>query len=210
MQGLSFVYFKEEFKIELMRTVVDCVTSFVSLLSTEYEIILGRKGIAVKLVITFDKKDCFHLMGLQYLTDRPELRRDRGKIFDEIQKGIIKKEQIESSDFYHKIQDRVHFLPLLEKILDSNDTVFKYNQKANVYSMMEADYLMKNHMEDRNLFLFLSNAGNDNYFCRSFFPEEKMDYTKKQASWTLLYKKKKNLIDGSESVLYNRLRKDKK
>ena len=31
-------------------------------------------------------------MGLQYLTDRPELRRDRGKIFDEIQKGIIKKE----------------------------------------------------------------------------------------------------------------------
>lgn len=210
MQGLSFVYFKEEFKIELMRTVVDCVTSFVSLLSTEYEIILGRKGIAVKLVITFDKKDCFHLMGLQYLTDRPELRRDRGKIFDEIQKGIIKKEQIESSDFYHKIQDRVHFLPLLEKILDSNDTVFKYNQKANVYSMIEADYLMKNHMEDRNLFLFLSNAGNDNYFCRSFFPEEKMDYTKKQASWTLLYKKKKNLIDGSESVLYNRLRKDKK
>ena len=210
VQGLSFVYFKEEFKIELMRTVVDCVTSFVSLLSTEYEIILGRKGIAVKLVITFDKKDCFHLMGLQYLTDRPELRRDRGKIFDEIQKGIIKKEQIESSDFYHKIQDRVHFLPLLEKILDSNDTVFKYNQKANVYSMMEADYLMKNHMEDRNLFLFLSNAGNDNYFCRSFFPEEKMDYTKKQASWTLLYKKKKNLIDGSESVLYNRLRKDKK
>lgn len=210
VQGLSFVYFKEEFKIELMRTVVDCVTSFVSLLSTEYEIILGRKGIAVKLVITFDKKDCFHLMGLQYLTDRPELRRDRGKIFDEIQKGIIKKEQIESSDFYHKIQDRVHFLPLLEKILDSNDTVFKYNQKANVYSMIEADYLMKNHMEDRNLFLFLSNAGNDNYFCRSFFPEEKMDYTKKQASWTLLYKKKKNLIDGSESVLYNRLRKDKK
>ena len=76
--------------------------------------------------------------------------------------------------------------------------------------MIEADYLMKNHMEDRNLFLFLSNAENDNYFCRSFFPEGKMDYTKKQASWTLLYKKKKNLIDGSEKVLYNRLKTDKK
>ena len=34
-------------------------------------------------------------MGLQYLTDRPELRRDREKIFDEIQKGIIKKENID-------------------------------------------------------------------------------------------------------------------
>ena len=175
-----------------MRTVVDCVSSFIPLLSTEYEIILGRKNVAVKLIITFDKKDCFHLMGLQYLTDRPELRRDRGKIFDEIQKGIIKRENIESSDFYHKIQDRVHFLPLLEKMLDSNDTVFKYNKKANVYSMIEADYLMKNHMEGKNLFLFLSNARDDSYFCRSFFPEEKMDYTKNQASWTLLYKKKRD------------------
>ena len=159
--------------------------------STEYEIVLGRKNVAVKLIITFDKKDCFHLMGLQYLTDRPELRRDRGKIFDEIQNGIIKRENIESSDFYHKIQDRVHFLPLLEKMLDSNDTVFKYNKKANVYSMIKADYLMKNHMEGKNLFLFLSNARDDSYFCRSFFPEEKMDYTKNQASWTLLYKKKR-------------------
>lgn len=190
-----------------MRTVNDCISSFISLLSTEYEIILGRKGIAVKLIIIFDKKDCFHLMGLQYLADRPELRRDRGKIFDEIQKGIIKQEQIESSDFYYKIQDRIHFLPLLEKILDSNDTVFKYNGKTNVYSMIEADYLMKNHMEDRNLFLFLSNKKDDYYFCRSFFPEEKMDYTKKQASWTLLYKKKKNLSDGTEMVLYDRLKR---
>lgn len=190
-----------------MRTVNDCISSFISLLSTEYEIILGRKGIAVKLIIIFDKKDCFHLMGLQYLADRPELRRDRGKIFDEIQKGIIKQEQIESSDFYYKIQDRIHFLPLLEKILDSNDTVFKYNGKTNIYSMIEADYLMKNHMEDRNLFLFLSNKKDDYYFCRSFFPEEKMDYTKKQASWMLLYKKKKNLSDGTEMVLYDRLKK---
>ena len=149
-------------------------------------------------------------MGVQYLTDRPELRRDRGKIFDEIQNGIIKRENIESSDFYHKIQDRVHFLPLLEKMLDSNDTVFKYNKKANVYSVIEADYLMKNHMEGKNIFLFLSNARDDSYFCRSFFPEEKMDYTKNQASWTLLYKKKRNLIDGSEYILYDRLKKDVK
>ena len=72
--------------------------------------------------------------------------------------------------------------------------------------MIEADYLMKNHMEGKNLFLFLSNARDDSYFCRSFFPEEKMDYTKNQASWTLLYKKKK-LIDGSEHILYDRLKK---
>ena len=153
-----------------MRTVVDCVSSFIPLLSTEYEIVLGRKNVAVKLIITFEKKDCFHLMGLQYLMDRPELRRDRGKIFDEIQNGIIKRENIESSDFYHKIQDRVHFLPLLEEILDSNDTVFKYNKKANVYSMIEADYLMKNHMEGKNLFLsFFFSRGENGLYKESGF-----------------------------------------
>ena len=190
-----------------MRTVVDCIFSFIPLLTTEYEIVLGRKGVSVTLVITFDKKDCFHLMGLQYLTDRPELRRDRGKVFDDIKNGVIKKEQIESSDFYYKIKDRVHFLPLLEMLLDSNDTVFKYNSKINTYSIIEADYLMKNYMENRNLFLFLSNAESDRYFCRSFFPEEKNDYTKKQASWTLLYKKKKNRVDGTEEILYDKLKK---
>lgn len=100
-----------------MRTVVDCVSSFVPLLSTEYEIVLGRKNVAVKLTITFDKKDCFHLMGLQYLTDRPELRRDRGKIFDEIQNGIIKRENIESSVFIMKYKIEYIFCHCLRKYL---------------------------------------------------------------------------------------------
>lgn len=97
-------------------------------------------------------------------------------------------------------------MPLLEQMIDSNDTVFKYNKKANMYSMIEADYLMENKMESRNLFLFLSNDDGDKYFCRSFFPEEKMDYSKNQESWTLLYKKKTDLITGIETVLYNKLK----
>ena len=147
-------------------------------------------------------------MGLQYLTDRPELKRDRGKIFDEIAVGKITTKHIESSDFYRKIADRVHMLPLLESILDSNETVFKYNQKANIYSMIEADYLMKNQIEERNLYLFLSKHKSDYYYCRSFFPEGTMDYTKNQASWTLLYKKKINHSTGVENILFNKLKKD--
>ena len=188
-----------------MRNIRDCVSAFLPLLNTEYEIVLGRKGVAVTLRITFDKKDCFHLMGLQYLIDRPELNRDRGKVFDEIVAGSITTRQVESSDFYKQIEERVNFLPLLEQLLDSNDTVFKYNKKVNIHSMIDADYLMKNNMEDRNLYLFLSQGSDDRYFCRSFFPEEKMDYTKNQASWTMLYKKKRNLSTGEERILYDRL-----
>lgn len=102
-----------------MRNVLDCINAFIPLLSTEYELVLGRKGVSVTLRISFDKKDCFHLMGLQYLVDRPELSRDRGRVFDEIADGTITIEKIESSDFYNKIEQRVHFLPLLEQMIDS-------------------------------------------------------------------------------------------
>lgn len=190
-----------------MGNIYDGVKAFYGLLDKEYEIILGRKGIAVTIKLTFDKKDCFHLLGLQYLSDRPELSRDRGRIFDEILEGKLPLKQIESSDFYEKIRDRVKFLPLLEQLLDSNETVFKYNSKANVYSMIDADYLMKNYMENRNLYLFLSLGKNEKYFCRSFFPEEKMDYTRNQASWTLLYKKKKSIKTGEEIILYDRMKR---
>lgn len=58
--------------------------------------------------------------------------------------------------------------------------------------------------------MFLAeNEGEGKYFCRSFFPQDKMDYTKNQASWTLLYKKKITLSTGKEEILYDRLKKDK-
>ena len=190
-----------------MHNIYDCVDSFASLLDTEYQLILGRKGEAVSLKITFDKKDCFHLMGLQYLTDRPELSRDRGKIFDEIKSRVLTKEQIESSDLYEQIADRVDLLPFLEDLFDSNDTVFKYNEKKNSFSMIKADYLMKNRLVDKNVFIFLSKGKDDTYFCRSFFPEANRDYTKNQASWTLLYKEKMKRSTGQKVVLYDRLKR---
>lgn len=103
-----------------MRNVLDCINAFIPLLSTEYELVLGRKGVSVTLRISFDKKDCFHLMGLQYLVDRPELSRDRGRVFDEIADGTITIEKIESSDFYNKIEQRVHFSQKKRWIIQKN------------------------------------------------------------------------------------------
>ena len=133
-----------------MHNICDCVDSFTSLLNTQYQLVLGRKNLSVSLNITFDKKDCFHLMGLQYLTDRPELSRDRGKVFDEIKERKITVQQIESSEFYYKINERINFLPYLEEVFDCNDTIFKYNEKLNSFSKIQAEYLMKNTIEERN------------------------------------------------------------
>lgn len=185
-----------------MRNVYDCVEAFGRLLDKEYQLILGRKNKSVNLQIKFDKKECFHLMGLQYLTDRPELFHDRTKIFDSISARQITKEQLESSDFYYKIADRINMLPELESIIDSNDTIFKYNRKINAYSVIKADYVMKNVIDTKNIYLFLAQHKEEGiYFCRSFFPESKMDYSKNQAIWTLLYKKKITLSTGKEEIL---------
>ncbi len=109
------------------------------------------------------------------MTDRPELVHDRGKIFDAIRERRITAEQLQSSDLYYKIADRIHMLPLLESIIGRNDTIFKYNQKRNIYSVIKADYIMKSNAEERNLFLFLAeNGGSGRYYCRSFFPQDKI------------------------------------
>ncbi len=191
-----------------MHNVYDCVEAFEKLLDKEYHLVLGRKNTAVSLQINFDKKECFHLMGLQYLTDRPELVRDRGKIFDAIRERQIMAEHLQSSDLYYKIADRIDMLPFLESMIDSNDTIFKYNRKLNAYSVIKADYIMRKNAKGRNVFLFLAESGGEGrYFCRSFFPQDKMDYTKNQASWTLLYKKKVSVSTGEEEILYDRLKK---
>ena len=194
-------------EVKLMRNVYDCVVAFSRLLDKEYHLVLGRKNVSVSLQINFDKKECFHLMGLQYLTDRPELVHNREKIFDALYKHQITAEHLQSSDLYYKIADRVDILPLLECIMDSNDTIFKYNRKLNTYSVIKADYIMKNQVEGKNIFLFLAKGNEEGrYFCRSFFPQNKMDYTKNQALWTLLYKKKITISSGKEEILYNRLK----
>lgn len=189
-----------------MNNIYNCVNSFTALLNTEYHLILGRKEVSVSLKISFDKKDCFHLMGLQYLTDRPELKRDRGKIFDDIKARKITKEHIESSALYKKIAERVELLPFLEELFDSNDTIFKYCRKSCTFSMIQADFLMKSKLGNKNLYIFLSKYRGDCYFCRSFFPETKRDYTENQALWTLLYKEKIDKFTNHSFVLYDRFK----
>ena len=68
--------------------------------------------------------------------------------------------------------------------------------KKDCYHLMGLKYI-----KDRPELIVIGNC-----FCRSFFPETQKDYTKNQALWTLLYKKKINLGTGLENVLYDRLK----
>ena len=160
-----------------MKNIFDAVTPFNKLLDIEYEIVLAKKNKQVTLRVCFEKEHCHHLLGLHYLEDRESLNKDRTMIFNKILQGQISVEFIESSKFYHKIRERVHYLAELEKIFDSNDTIFKYDESENLLtSQISGEYLMKNTIEARNIFTFLDKTDDEKYYCRSFFPQTFKDY----------------------------------
>ncbi len=187
-----------------MNNILDSAKNFSRLLDVEYEIILAKKGNQVRLIISFEKIHFYHLAGLQYLKDIHELDNQREIVFDWILSESIKTERIESSQFYSKIKDRVHYLAQLESIFDSNDTVFKYDEKENILtSQITGEYLMKNIVESRNIFTFLDKTKDDKYYCRSFFPQSFKDYSYRQKNWTVLSKKKIFKKVGEAIVLYD-------
>ncbi len=190
-----------------MGNILLSAQSYEKLLDIEYQIVIGRKNKTLSLTIDFDANHFFHLAGLQYLEDIPDiLRSRRDVIFNRILAGSITPQQISDSDFYCIIQERVDYLALLESIFDDNKTVFKYNPKLEAFSIIQADFLMKNEIKSRNVFTFLSqNLQTGKYYCRSFFPQLDKDYSLGQTNWTLLYKKKIQKSTGLQTVLYDKL-----
>jgi len=193
----------------IMADILQAAKAYKQLIDVEYQILLGKKNKTISFSICFDEIHFFHLAGLQYLKDLSRiLSESRDKIYRRILKGSLQSQLFSSSEYYREISDRIDYLVYLEQILDDNKTVFKYNPQLEVFSAIQADFLLKNEIKTRNIFTFLSqNSANGKYFCRSFFPQTDKDYSVGQTNWTLLYKKKINKSDGSEIVLYDKLKK---
>lgn len=194
---------------EPMTDILQAVQAYQKLLDVEYQILLGKKNTNITLSVTFDETHFFHLAGLQYLKDRARhFNESRKSIFRKILKGSISKKQLESSQFYPQIKSRIECLAFLEQIMDSNETIFKYNSKLEAFSAIQADFLLKNGINSRNIFTVLSeDKSSGKYFCRSFFPQTDKDYSIGQTNWKLLYKKKIQKSTQVESKLCNRLKK---
>lgn len=185
-----------------MSDIYTALSAFKNLLDFEYEFVLGRKNKTVTLIVEFQKLHFFHIAGLQHLKDLPRLAVSTDKVFDMLEAGTLSVNYIESSIYYDLISDRVDYLPCLEQIFDSNDTIFKYNPSLQAFSVIEADFLMKNVIKQVNVFTFLSKDKNGKYFCRSFFPDMKKDYSENQTNWTVLLKKKICKSTGVVNELY--------
>ncbi len=188
-----------------MRNIYDCVDAFQHLLDIEYHFIVGRKMCEVSFDLRFDKSVCYHLMGLQHLKDIDSIGGSRQKVFDRISARKIRREMVEASQYYPDVAERIHYLCELEALLDSNELVFKYHKRFNKYSRIEAEFLLESRSQEQSLYLFIDRERDGTYFCRSFFPKDKTDYTKNQPRYTLLYKEKHNLRTGEAIVQYDKL-----
>ena len=185
-----------------MSNIVDAQNSFSKLLDIEYQFVLGRKDKTVSLTIEFQNYHFFHLAGLQYLKDLPRLFIPAEEVYNQIESGQLPVSYIESSNNYNYIKGRVEYLPSLEYIFDSNDTIFKYNPELQAFSVIEADFLLRNEINKVPIFVFLAKGKNEKYFCKTFFPQGKKDYTERQTKWTVLFKKKIVKSTNTETVLY--------
>lgn len=183
-----------------------CAKAFEKLLEIQYRIIIGRKGKTEELVIGFSKLDFHHLMGLGKLKDLRIAKQNRNSVFDEIISGNITYETLVKSRYLSQIENRFEPLSSIEQLLDDNRLIFRYNAKSHKFSLIKADYLLSTSLENSDIYIFIAeHKDTGKYFCRSFFPKEKKDYTEGQPRFTMLYKEKINLITGETIVQYDQL-----
>lgn len=189
-----------------MDKLYECAASYQKLLGVNYKIILGRKGKLIELRICFEPLHFHHLIGLHKLTDLRIARENREKVFNRILSGAVTYDSIARSRYFRIAEQRMEPFSHFEEILDQNRLVFRYNDKKNLFSLIEADYLLSTPYGCTDIYIFVAEThGKGTYFCRSFFPKEDRDYTAGQTIYTMLYKEKIYLDTGKAVVQYDRL-----
>lgn len=151
-----------------------CAKAFEHLLDFQYHIIIGRKGKSVELNILFDPTEFHHLVGLHKLHDLRIARENRDKVFQQILTGNISINDLKKSQYFPNIQKRIEPFIQIENFLDSNKLIFRYNQKLQTFSLIEAEYLLFTPYENTDIYIFLDRQKEPDYFfCRSFSKKKK-------------------------------------
>lgn len=193
-----------------MSIIESALQGFTKLLDFQYSFTIAYQKQIHNIVLNFNKKDFFHSAGFQYLKDI-DIPKTPDHLFAKIRNGEINDKYLESSEFYKKVKDsyanvksRIWGLQFIEEYLENRNLVCRYIKNKNIYSTIDADYLIKSTVYHKTAYIFLKRRKNRNEYCIcSFFVEPKTDYNGIKAYW--LFKAKINLITKEERVLYNRL-----
>ncbi len=190
-----------------MDLLLQCALNFERLIPYQYHMIIGRKGKTLDFTVSFDKADFHHLAGLHKLRDNVRFQTGkRSDIMQEILEGRLTLSTAMQSAFFHEMEPRLSPLVELERFLDNNEIIFRYNSKANIFSAIKADYLLQNDLNNMPIYLFLTQRSGENTLgCRTFFPKSEKDYAQGQPRYTLLKKEKICLTNSETIIQYDRL-----
>ena len=185
-----------------------CALSFQKLLEYEYHFVIGRKGQLREFRLGFDMADFHHLAGLHKLKDIAQIQQGmREKIFEKILQGDISMRLLKKSSYYSQMEGRILPLTGLERFLDDNQMIFRYNEKIRKFSVIKADYLLEGNANLIPSYLFLGARKEDEkeQMCRTFFRIKDKDYTEGQPKYTLLKKEKVHLPTGNMVTQFDKL-----
>ena len=153
-----------------MDSLLACAKAFENLLPVKLHIIIVRKGNSVDLTVSFEAVEFHHLVGLHKLHDLRLSRANREKVFSQILSGQITLDEVKKSRYFCRIQKRLEPFQKIEELFDKNDLIFRYNQKLQSFSLIEAEYLLSTPYECTDVYIFLDKKDEaGNFFCRSFF-----------------------------------------
>lgn len=190
-----------------MGMLLDAVNAWVALQDTTYEFLLGRsKNWSASFTLDFQPSDFPHLAGVHYADDvdfginRAELH--SAKFIAKLLSGYIDDDLIERAAAWNsKIKNRLECIIVLERILDADFLIYKFEQKRVPHgSTLCAEYVIKYADTDLALFVFVDHDMHTRWFCRSVFQSSSADYTINQTRLTVL--KKRKLKNGELNIDY--------
>lgn len=193
-----------------MDTVKQALMSFVELNDYNYKFIISCQKMLHEIKLTFVDKDFYHLAGFQYLTDI-DIPKTPNVLYKKIVDDKINDAYLQTSVCYEKVNDsyanvknRIWGLQFLQEYLENKNLVCKYVKYMNIYSKIEADYLIISTLNHKTAYIFIRKRKNQETYCIcSFFIEPETEYKGIKAYW--LFKSKINKFTNEEKIFYNRL-----
>ncbi len=165
-----------------MNDVKECAELYKTLLNKDYIFTL-EQGIKFKLF--FKMGNFHHLLGLGKLTDIENLNLKKNSpedIYKKILNGTITQKMIESSSFYHKIENRiVNFQSILDLLnIEKCKIIIDFDKNLlDKTNLINTVYILFKHKKDGYVHLTLGDKGKGIY-PETFFYENSKRYTSEQ------------------------------
>lgn len=184
--------------------ISDAARAYGELSKYHYEFIIAKNRNApkIKVVLNFPKSKFYHLCGLHDLKIDTLQSLSREIVFHKIISGIYEDDLFRSVPEFSKIKDRIACLIRLEEMLDSDDTVFKFNSHRKD-TRIECDYIIKNRKNNINYFYMISEDDEGKFYGKSCFSRDatrQKDFSEGHAFYHILYKAKLTVDKNGKEI----------